>query len=255
MLNDSRRLSVFFLIATLLFLTITFTQVNAGTTLSAVDNLSSDAGNSKQPDIYALGSKVYVIWYDSTNNEIRFANSTDSGANFDDDEKVGDTNTGGTAATFPHPQVTADGTNVFAVWHDDGDIRFSKSTNNGDSFPAGTDIGDSTNTKNAQLRITNSTEGDVYVTWIDGGNVIRFSASSNSGTSFNTASNVNVGNAGGNQFLNLAVNSTKGVYVTWVDGSDIRVSSSDDSGATFGTSALDIGDNDGLNTYHIQLRC
>jgi len=213
MLNDSRRLAVFFLIATLLFSTITFTQVNAGTTLSAIDNLSADAANSKQPDIYALGSKVYVIWYDSTNNEIRFTNSTDSGATFADDEKVGDTDTGGTAATFPHPQVTADGTNVFAVWHDDGDIRFSKSTDNGDTFPAGTDIGDSTNSKNAQLRITNSTEGDVYVTWIDGGNDIRFSASSDSGTSF-AVSNVDIGDAGGNQFLNIAVNSTKGVYVT-----------------------------------------
>ncbi len=230
--------------------TLSFPIAFAGTTFSSIQNLSNDAANSREPAIFSLGDKSYITWYDS-NNDIRFTNTTNTGTIFFPDIDIGDTNTGGTAASKPDPQITSDGTNVFIAWHDNGDIRFSRSTDNGQTFPSVSDIGDSTSTKDAQVHLTNSTNGDVYVAWIDGSNDIRFSASANSGVSFDTANNIDIGNSPGGVIPSALDMISKGsnVYVVWVDAMDIRFSASANNGASFSTSSeISIGTHDGFGT-------
>ena len=120
-------------------------------------NLSNDAANSKVPEITANATNVYVVWYDGS-FDIRFTNSTDSGVTFDSSVDLGDTNTGGTVATTPNPQILqTDNNNIFVVWHDGTAIKFINSTNNGDTFNTEINLGDiGSATKASKPKITNS---------------------------------------------------------------------------------------------------
>jgi hypothetical protein len=160
---------------------------------------------------------------------------------------VQNSNLSNTAGNSKVPQLATVGTNVYVVWEDGTDIRFSASANNGASFATASavDIGDNTGSANEtpNPQIANSAGSDVYITWQDNED-IRFSASANNGASFATASAVDIGNTATETAAKPQIASSgNDVYIVWREGTDIRFSASANNGASFATaSAVDIGD-------------
>ncbi|MHB8700002.1 MAG: sialidase family protein [Nitrososphaerales archaeon] len=95
---------------------------NAGTTWSGAINLSNDAGSSHDTQLAALGSVVYVMYFDTTTSfggsglHPVVRESTDGGTTFgtavDLSQGAGQT----TEVQNDQPQIVISGSNVCAVW-------------------------------------------------------------------------------------------------------------------------------------------
>jgi len=164
------------------------------------------------------------------------------------------TNTATGAALFP--QIVADGTNVYTVWHHsipfvNGNINFSRSVDSGDSFSTPLTIGSTiafSGVDKGEAQIATSGTG-VIVVWDDGDN-LKFSASSDSGASFSLGGTIGakngcpcqdppVGNGKtGNVDPQIAATS-QDVYVSWSDNAKIFLSNSTQIPTSFDTATLD----------------
>jgi len=122
---------------------VTFNGGSAGTPGVPV-NLSSNTGESVQPDIAATGSNVFVVWRDnqfagSTNYEILLQSSSDNSATFNGG--IGTpgvpVNLSGNNGDSASPKISANGSEAYVVWQDgtfdSGDILFRTILNNGNT--------------------------------------------------------------------------------------------------------------------------
>jgi hypothetical protein len=212
-------------------------STNNGATFDLFINLSNNAGSSINPQIAVSGSKVYVVWQDTTpgNSDVFFRRSTDNGLNFDPVINLSN-NAGGSF----DPQVALSGSKVYVVWRDLSvgtvDILFRRSTNSGASFSPfinlSNNVGGATT---VQLAVSSS---NVYVVWTDntpGNYDVFFRRSTDNGANFDPVINLS-NNAGVAQRVQVAVSGTN-VYVLWEDttpgNEDIFFRRSIDNGLNF----------------------
>ena len=226
---------------------ILFTKsTDSGATFGNVTNLSNNTGESTNPQIFASGKNVYVVWEDTTlkKSDILLARSENNGATFGNVTANLSKQTGEST----NPQIFASGKNVYVVWEDtssggnNSDILLARSGNNGATFGNVTanlsdNTGQSTNPKIAAFR------NNVYVVWEDYSlinsikNQILFTRSTDNGMTFDNTIRLN-NNTG--QSTNPKIATFKNnVYVVWEDtssggNSDIAFTSSPNNGATFG---------------------
>ena len=227
---------------------LAFDYAFAGITLGGVLNLSNDPGDSKLPTIFSAGSKVYVVWNNSTVNTVSFTNSTNDGVSFYNDVSLGSTNTGGTAATSPDPEVAANGDNVYVVWQDNNIIKLRRSTNNAGTFLSEQSISSTANadaTQDGVIRV-NSTQNFVHVAWVDSSDRVRFSASNDNGATFGLKSEFDVGSISTTTNMDMAVSSGN-VHIIRKASPDIFMRTSTDGGANFG-SDIDLGTTSGIGS-------
>jgi hypothetical protein len=220
-----------------------------GATFGNVTNLSNNTGESRNPEIFASGSNVYITWEDTTNkkSDILFARSGNNGATFGNVT----TNLSSKTGESTNPQLFASGSNVYVVWEDassgsggNSDILFAKSTDNGATFGNVTtnlsdNTGESRNPEIAAFR------NNVYVVWEDYSlinsikNQILFARSINNGMTFDNTIRLS-NNTGESRNPEIAA-FRNNVYVVWEDASsgsggnsDIAFIRSPNNGATFG---------------------
>ncbi len=240
-IRNKKNASKIFSIALLLILTstiITWQSIYAEDfSFNSSQNISNTAESSTDPKIIVSGSNVHVIWKEGT--DTLFTTSTNGGTSFGPQIDLGNTSEG--------PQIDLSGNNIYVVWQESSDIKFINSANNGVSFSGATvQLSSSTNSLSSEdVQIASSAGNDVYVTWLESGDIL-FRSSSNNGLTFtpdpSTLGALDLGDNSDTATAGpqLTVSGTN-VYVVWQDGSDIRFTKSNDSGVSFPTPALDIG--------------
>jgi len=209
---------------------ILFTKsTDSGATFGNVTNLSNNTGESTNPQIFASGKNVYVVWEDTSsggnNSDILLARSGNNGATFGNVTANLSDNTGQST----NPKIAAFRNNVYVVWEDyslinsiKNQILFTRSTDNGMTFDntirLNNNTGQSTNPKIATFK------NNVYVVWEDtssGGNSdIAFTSSPNNGATFGNVINVNAitGQPLPGQPLNPQIlASASSVYIAWTN--------------------------------------
>ena len=212
---------------------------------------STDSTSNRDPQIAVSGNNdVGVVWRDQValeDNRILFKKSTDNGATFSSITEIEDN----IDSSFPDPQITTSGNNVYVVWQNSTDIIVARSGNNGDSFTSTVDVGDTLSTSNRGLPQIAASGNDVYVVWFDNLDV-KFAKGTDDGStvSFNAA--VDIGDRGVASLVVPAQIATSGnnVYVVWQDKSgndDIKFVKSTDNGSNFGTE-VNISNNGGVST-------
>ncbi len=179
-------------------------------------------GHNSEPQIAVSGNNVYVVWQDNSN--IRFAASTDGGANFSDSSTpIGSSG----ANTKANAQIAADGSNVYVTWtkitSGQTDIMILRSTDSGSNFvdpstPSDGNLSDIANeSADPQLAVSGS---NVFVTWRDissgGGDDIFVIASSDNADTFD--SKINLSNTDGIDSETPMISSTGSTsHVVWSD--------------------------------------
>jgi hypothetical protein len=100
---------------------------NYGASFGSAIRITTNMGTSKFASVAAVGSNVYVAWYDNTpvtgsglNYEVWLRVSSNNGASFGSAIRI-TTNTGGSA----DPSVAAVGSQVYVAWHDDTPVTGS----------------------------------------------------------------------------------------------------------------------------------
>lgn len=213
-------------------------------------NLTNNFMDSVYGQVAAVNSSVYVIWQDSIsgrNYDIFIKKSVDGGTTFGSHANLSNN-----SGFSEHPQLSANGSNVYAVWADNTpgnrEILFARSVDNGTTFEDARNLsGDASDSYNQEIA---AFESNVYITWVDndkqGTTRILLRSSSDSGTTFNRK--VEVSNqAGPGSFPKVAAFG-RDIYLTWNiagKGMDdgLYFAKSSDGGSTFDARKLD--DNSG----------
>ena len=218
---------------------------NNGIKFGTITNLSSDTGNVHLHDLSSSGNNVFVLWaanenISSSNKEIFFRKSNDSGDSFSDVLNLSNDNDD---SLDPHMVINQNGSIIYIVWtkcdtkHDDPtcSIAFTQSLDQGNTFTASRIINNSNMnpphllnnlTVNERINSINPTvftslDGNqVYVLWEQStfgkGDSELFLTSSNAyGNSFN--STINVSNSSGTSRLAHGRILGEDLYVTWAD--------------------------------------
>jgi hypothetical protein len=176
-----------------------------------------DSSTSKNPDVVADGSNVFVAWQDgdSADKDIKIKTSSDNGVSFGTETDVSGTN----SVDSTNPKLSEDGGIVYVSWLEGTgaitDQVFVASSGNGYSPVAvSTNAGQST----AQQIIADGP--NVFAVWqdnIDGGasNEILFSNSTDSGVTFGTP--INLSESSGDSVLPKISGDSNNVNIVWRD--------------------------------------
>lgn len=204
-------------------------------------NLTNNEQDSVYGQVAAWDSSVYVVWQDSIsgrNYDIFMIKSVDKGTSFGSP-----LNLSNNLGFSEHPQLSASGSSVYAVWADttpgNREVLFSRSTDNGTSFEGSPNL--SNNTSDSHNQELAAFGDNVYVVWVDRdeqeNTSILFRPSTDGGTTFNET--ISIGSqASVGSFPKVAAYGDD-VYVAWNvigDGTDdgLYFAKSSDRGSTFG---------------------
>src|SRR3989442_1444232 len=201
-------------------------------TCGAPLDLSNNLGDSRQPEIAAVGTNAYAVWFDNSpgNFDILFARSTDSGSNFG--SPVNLSNNPGTSV---FPKIAADGSNVYVVWSDNSpgtfDILFARSTDGGATFGSPVNLSGGVGFSFQPKIITSGS--NIFVIWGTGCSVL-FVRSADNGASFSSPINLSNGVGCGTSPADIAAsNGNLDVVFRSGPASDIFLVRSTDNGASF----------------------
>ncbi|MGD1837380.1 MAG: sialidase family protein [Nitrososphaeraceae archaeon] len=219
-----------------------------GINFNQPDNISNSGFEAADPQIAAKGDNVYIVWDDENGDLIKFSFSTDNGQTFSPPNDLStDEN------TSQSPQIALHRDHIYVVWQDfapgNGEIFFSFSTDNGQSFSQPDNI---SNTDGISSSPMIGTKGDnVYVVWRDttpGNQDIFFSFSTDNGITFSEPDNIS--NTDGDSTLPRIATSGYNVYIVWEDetpgNNDIFFSFSTNNGQSF-SQPDNISNNDGAS--------
>lgn len=194
------------------------------------------AGFIEKPAVAIDANGNIHIVYLSSDYYISYAKSTNGGVSFTTPVKISDL----PASPLTRPKIAVYGNNIYVVWHyDDTDykIYLDKSIGGG-SFGTDVQVNDITSGTRGYPSITGGTDGNIYVTWIDGGKVY-FAKSTNQGTSFGTSVRIDDSDST-TKYPSLATFGSTMVYVAWEDyrnvDADVRLAKSINGGISFGAS-------------------
>jgi hypothetical protein len=216
-----------------------------GTIFSETRNLSNNTGFSSNPQLFAVGSNVYVAWTDTSsgNNEILFRHSNNTGERFRGVSQLSKTlSVDGEYSLFP--RISAIGNNAYVVWQDkvsgNYEVFLRESNDGGDTFGSIKNLSRNNTGDSISPRIASS-GNNVYVVWADsepGKTEILLRASDDNAATFGGIKNVSWSD--GDSYdpkVDVAGNST--VYVLWEDTSfrgstfDLILRASDNTANTF----------------------
>jgi hypothetical protein len=219
-----------------------------GDSFGSTKNLSNDPNESRDPEVAAIGNKVYVAWIDvdldfDFPDELFFRRSTNEGDSFGGTIK----NINGVRDCIHGPQIDAVGNNVYITYNfgceEDQRVAFARSTNNGASFSSSVIIASIEGVIGGFE--TKAVGNNVYVVWSDSDDIF-LRKSTNNGGSF--GSERNISNNLGNSFNPDLDITGRNVYVSWVDdtpgNNDILFRRSTNEADSFG-STKNLSNNDG----------
>jgi N,N-dimethylformamidase beta subunit-like, C-terminal len=203
-------------------------------------NLSRSLGHSQNPKIVADGAYVYALWMDDTygNRDIYFRRSADNGITFGETMNLSD-NPGG--SLNPSMVASRSTSNLYIVWEhipgNNGEIFFTRSTDNGETFESPINIGNNTGLNGFPQVALSENDTNVYVIWNDAQNGIKLRRSMDSGSSFETAIGLS-DKKKDSQNPQIAVSQDNNVYVAWqsnpqAGNGEIEFTRSTDNGASF----------------------
>ena len=254
---------------------------NDGSSWSNLEEIGSDQyyeADSFAPALAYSNDYVYAVYWDGGDNDpegdtngndvmnddgdIFFRRSADDGENWDDVIVISNSDTDGMTYDPPsyssyyyayyRSDIAASGSNVYVVWsnydYDNAqyEIRFSKSTNSGNTWSDVSIISSSSaNTINSYGPTITANGNDVYVAWQEySSDTTGFTYnivsrhSSNSGSSWDSATTVT--DSDGTHYIPEIAYSNDVVHLTWhaynTDGNaqyTIEYASSDDDGITW----------------------
>jgi hypothetical protein len=182
------------------------------------------------PYVEAVGTDVYVAWFDQINGayDIYMASSIDNGESFREPVRVDSDTAGAAYSAWPQVRATPAGT-VYVVWEDSrsgaSDVYFAWSDNAGLSFAPDIRIdgGDDAGSNNSFEPRLGADGNDVYVVWFDErngeGRDVFLNYSSNGGADWKSvAERVDSDNAGffHSKFPQVAVTGNV-AHVVWQD--------------------------------------
>jgi len=227
-------------------------SLDRGTSWQAVQNLSTNSGDSITPDLALDGSKVYVVWSDNTGItsgkfDILVKKSTTSGTSWPSSA----TNLSANAGDSLTPAIGVSGSTVYAVWSDNTgitsgkfDIQVKKSTDSGDHWSS-TATNLSANAGDSLRPDVSVTPSGVYVVWSDNTGItsgkfdILMKRTTSLGGTFGAVQNIST-NSGDSLTPKVAASGAS-VFVSWSDMTggtsgkfDIFAKKSTDSGSSFG---------------------
>jgi hypothetical protein len=221
--------------------------VEGGSSLPAAFQNATNLTNNEQDSVYgqvaAWNNSVYVLWQDSVsgrNYDIFIKKSTDNGDGFGTP-----VNLSNNPGFSEHPQLSAYGSSVYAVWADNTpgnrEVLFARSADNGDGFDENAQ-NLSNNTSDSHNQEMTAFGDNVYVVWVDQDDQentsILFRASNNGGATFGRIINISSSQANFGSFPKVAAYGDD-VYVAWnVIGDEaddgLYFAKSSDRGSTFG---------------------
>ena len=141
---------------------------NMGSTFSKTLNLSENPGGSFEPLISSSGDTIYVVWTDEAEqggSDILLKRSTNAGASFGHLRNLSKN------LASDEPSISKDGPNVQVAWEDNSransEIFLKRSTNLGMDFNQRIDISNTPGDSIAPKTV--SSNGIIYVTWIERG--------------------------------------------------------------------------------------
>lgn len=201
---------------------------NDGKTWGSTINISNNPGISEYPQISALGSDVYVAWYDNATGHLQvfFSRSTNFGATFSTPVNLSDD------SGVPYwLDQTGDGlvyyvglasykSNVYVTWSDNSTgtyvVYFKLSTNHGKTFTTAEMLSD-VEQGDAVDSVIASSSSDVYVAWALASGPLELITSQNLGSTFGAI----VETQAPSLFTNdLRITAEEGniAYITWRAG-------------------------------------
>jgi len=213
-------------------------SVNNGGTWGSAVNLSTNTGDSYNPEIVVSGSNVYVVWTQDnaagTISDIYFRKSGNDGGAWGPKVKIS------TSGTNSGPAyVAASGSNVYVAWVDGGnnDVHLKRSTDSGNKWKSIVNISNNPGrSSSVQLAVSGS---HVFLVWTqdnsDGSlSDIMLRRSADNGASWGPKLKISASGTNLNSVPQIAV-SASNVYVTWDDAGtgNIYIKRSADNGATW----------------------
>jgi len=190
-------------------------SADGGDTWKAIKQLTSNAGDSREPAIAVSGSNIYMVWSDS--GDICFKRSIDRGATWSGDVWL----TYGAVDTY-EPAIAVNGSNIYVVWSDQKSekrsIYFKRSVDSGISWTASKQVSNTaTDARYPAIAVSGS---NIYVVWEDNPQLyeeseIYFNGSVDGGTTWKNKKRL-TNTAGESGASGLAVNGSD-VYVVWSD--------------------------------------
>jgi glutaredoxin-related protein len=225
-----------------------------GATFDKIRNIANNTGFNGFPQIATSGKNVYLVWHDASHG-ILFTRSIDNGTTFEPIKNIG-----GNSGFNALPQIAISAKNVYMSWTNNdekkyGQIFFTRSTDNGNSFESPIELGEREDHETGKLafnpRIATDRQTDnVYVVWQGGrivhqntGNInalitdVLYKRSTDNGASFDKT--INLSNySGWSTNPQIAVSQNNTVYVVWTNNAQqkypqILFTRSTDNGASF----------------------
>jgi hypothetical protein len=180
--------------------------------------------------IAASGSTVIISYLDVTNNDLKFARSTDGGASW----PAGNIVTVDDGAIYSSSSLAMSGSTVHLCYYADGDLKYAQSTDGGATWPSGnkqtlfapasTIVG-----VDSSMALVGSS---IYVSYGDSTNDdVLFIRSQDSGSTWTDNQYIEASGQAG-MYSDIAVSGSD-VYVAYVAGNDTRFTKSADGGETW----------------------
>ncbi len=198
-----------------------------------IDEDTDGLAFSKGPDVFAVGTDVYVAWFDQVNGayDIYVSSSGDNGESFRDPVRVDSDAAGAAYSAWPQLFATPIGS-VYVAWEDSrsgaSDVYFAYSDNAANTFKPDIRIdgGDDDGANNSFEPRLAADGNDVYVVWFDErngvGRDVFMNYSSNGGVDWKSVSDrVDTDNAGffNSKFPQVKVSDNLAHFV-WQDNRD-----------------------------------
>jgi len=188
-------------------------------------------------------STIYISYYDATNNDLKFATSTNGGSTW----ATRTIDTPGTVGQYTSLDVI-DTNTIYISYYDatNGDLKFAKSINSGSAWTVSTI--DTTGVVGQYTSLDVIDTNTIYISYYDVTNGdLKFATSTNSGSTWTTSTVEATGNVG--QYTSIDALDANTIFISYYDltvgNQDLKFAKSTDGGNTWTTSIADAIDNVG----------
>lgn len=200
-------------------------------------NFTSNPNDSVYGQVAASGDSVYIVWEESVsgrNYDIFFKMSQNGGNSFQSTA----TNLSNNSGFSEHPQIAANGNNVYVVWADNTsgkkEVLFAKSTDGGNAFGKAITLSDTdASSYNTEIAVSGD---NVYAVWQErkeASDAVVFRASTDGGNTFGDP--VTIASSVDPEAFPKVSADRNAVHVVWAspDQPALHYVQSRDEGATF----------------------
>ena len=228
------------------------------------ENIVNITKRGSAVDMSASGSNLYFVWHD--HKKIYFTKTTDGGTTFENATILKRNTTALYLDIFNwwnniyDLNILSWKNNIYIMWHDEGNIYFTKSTDNGTTFEGPIKLRSYTYIHDFNAVASN---GNLYFIWNEGDfntpNNIYFTKTTDGGTTFENATLIR--KATDSTFSSVVDAFKNNIYVVWVEDSGqisdrkdaIYFTKSTDNGTTFENAILIRKDITNFGRDHLQI--